>query len=120
MLHREGAFSNAYAIGHTFYTTDSVIDSYGDDKHPVFELINQRKIALKAFSSGEFIGIEEIYNKHKSVLSIPDCSVIYFAIATKGVVITSDNVLANICIEYNVVTNTANNYYEEVKLYKTG
>jgi hypothetical protein len=120
MLYNEGALLEAQTIGHIFYTTDCVLNSYGDDNHQVFKLVGQKMIDVKSFADAEFVLVENIYHKHKDILSITDCSVIYFAMATKGTLITNEKALITICYEYGITTNTANNYYEEVKLFKTG
>jgi len=119
-LHNAGGLAIAQSIGHTFATTDFVLDSYGDSAHPVKDLINTNLVSLIAFTDSHIIEIQNIYSKHKNSLSITDCSVIFYAMSNKCVLISNQKVLINIGASYNIKTYTTMVYFQEIKLHKTG
>jgi hypothetical protein len=120
-LHKEGALFIAQSIGHTLATTDFVIDAYGDDRsHVIHELVSLALISLITFSNSEVLEIQKIYWTHKNALSMADCSVLFRAIATKGVLISNQKILLDIGASYKIKTYTTPMYFQDVKLYKTG
>lgn len=120
LLYTEGAFNIAYSMGHKFYVTDTVVEAYGDESHVVYDLIKNDLVILKVFDGDKFEEIQNIFSKYKSSLSLADCSIIYCAIATNGVLITSQKVLRNATEDLKIKTYSIELYFQEVKLLKTG
>lgn len=116
----EGALCIGRDMGHTFSTTDSVLEAYGDELHLIQGLIKGKIVSLKSFSNEEFLHIQNLFSKYKHSLSMADCSVIYCAIATNGVLLTNEKVLINAASHFNIKTLTTEIYFQEVKLIKTG
>lgn len=120
MLLNEGALLIGREMGHSYSTTDCVLEAYGDNCHPVHGLIKSNIISLKTFAENEFVKIQNIFLKYRSSLSIADCSVIYCAIATKGVLVTSEKILLSVGEAFNIKTSSSALYFHNVKLNKTG
>lgn len=120
MLLNEGALGIGRDMGHSFSTTDTVLEAHGDEFHPVKGLIKGNIVSLKTFAENEFVKVQNIFSKYKSSLSLADCSVIYCAIATNGILVTSEKILLNASAVFKIKTCTTALYFQEVKLYKTG
>lgn len=120
LFYTEGALNIAFNMGHKFYVTDTVVEAYGDESHIVNDLIKNDTVTLKIFDGDIFEKIQNIFSKYKSSLSIADCSIIYCAIVTNGVLITSEKALLNAAEEYKIKTYSIELYFQEVKLLKIG
>lgn len=120
LLLYEGALLIGRDMGHSYSTTDLVLGAYGDNLHPVNGLIKSNIISLKTFAENEFIEIQNLHSKFRSSLSIADCSVIFCAMSTKGILITNEKILYNIGEMHNIKISSPKLYFQNVKLNKTG
>ena len=121
MLHNEGVIQEgAGSLGHKYVTTPSVINAYGDSTHPAHQLINSNLIFLMRFSEEQVLEVSKIFIKNKNSLSFTDCTCIYCAIVTNGVLISNEKVIITACITFQVKTFTTVQYCEQIKLKKTG
>ncbi len=120
MLDNIGILKDAGTIGHRIITTDLVLNSFGDNAHIVYSLINEKKITVISFNGQDVFEIKKIYDAKKNQISIADCSTIYCTKIMNGILITNEQILLNISATYNLKSYTAIVYFEKIKLLNTG
>lgn len=79
------------------HTTDFIIHEITEDEQQeiVQQLIDDNKLKIRTFDFEELIVISD-YNNETPKLSIPDCSVMHYAIDTKYTLLSGDGLLRKI------------------------
>lgn len=118
-LNDEGVMETGRTLGHQYMTTPSVMNAYGDPLHPAHRLVDAEVIGLISFTEEQVEEVSNIFGKYCSSLSFTDCTVIYCAIVTNGVLISNETVFINACMRFRIKTCTAVQYCQQIKMYKT-
>jgi len=69
MLLNEGALGIGRDMGHSFSTTDTVLEAHSDEFHPVKRLIKGNIVSLKTFAENEFVKVQNIFSNN-NVLNV--------------------------------------------------
>ena len=120
MLYSVGALQSAATMGYNFIITDIALDAYGDPWHPIEELINEKYIIVRSLNASDMEQVGLLFGKYSTQLSVADCSSIYCAISTKGMLITDQEILLKISNSYRFKTQTTTNFHNYVSVNQTG
>jgi len=115
-----GIIERASIFKHEFITTDLIMNAYGEPRHQAFEFAKIGLVSIKSFSEIELKCISKIFERHQDKLSFACCSIIYYAKASQGVLISDQKIILNTCTDLDVSSMKKGDYYQHVQLLKTG
>lgn len=103
-LHSVGLLEEMYRLPYEIHTVDFVVAEIADaDQRRIFdELVDRGEIYVDGFTADEVIEIVEEHSSVSGNLSIPDCSVCYFARKHNVPMLTGDRRLRRYAEEQSI------------------